>query len=248
MSIKKLLGCIIQADKDYNLIENNDIICVGVSGGKDSTLLLYLLDLYSKVALKTTGKKFKVVGVHIEMGFKNMDFSILDQYCSDKGLKLIHEPSKIYNILELNKKNNKIQCSLCSKLKKGAVVKKAKELGCNKVAFAHHLDDAIETLFMNMIHGGKLATFDPIMYLSNQDITFIRPFVNTFESDINSVINKLQIPIVKSTCPNDGYTERQKTKELLHEIYLDYPCAKSNFKLMLSNSKQLNLWIKKNNQ
>ena len=242
MSIKKVLGSIIQADKDYNLIEDNDRIAVGVSGGKDSTLLLYCLNLYKKVALKTTGKRFEVIGIHIEMGFDNMDFKELDDYCLKEGLTLIHEPSKIYDILKLNMKNDKIQCSLCSTLKKGAVVKKAKELNCNKVSFAHHLDDAIETLFLNMIHGGKINTFDTKMYLSNQDITFIRPFCYTYESDIKNLINTMDMPVVKSTCPNDGYTHRQKVKDMLNDIYKEYPMAKKNFKLMLYNKEQLSLW------
>ena len=242
MSIKKVLGSIIQADKDYNLIENNDIIAVGVSGGKDSTLLLYCLNLYKKVAYKTSGKKFEVIGIHIEMGFSNMDFSPLDEYCKKEGLTLYHEKSKIYDILKLNMKNDKIQCSLCSSLKKGAVVKKAKELNCNKLCFAHHLDDAIETLFLNMIHGGKINTFDTKMHLSNKDITFIRPFCYTYESDIKLLTSSMNIPVVKSTCPNDGYTHRQKVKDMLNDLYKEYPMAKKNFKLMLHNTEQLSLW------
>ena len=250
MSVKKLLGTIIQADKDYNLIEENDKIAVGVSGGKDSTLLLYLLTLYQKVAKKMFNKNFEVIGIHIEMGFAGMDFKTLDEYCLKENLILYHEPSKIYDILKLHPKNDKIQCSLCSKLKKGAVNKKAKELGCNKVAFGHHLDDAVETLFLNMIHGGKLATFDPKMHLSDANITFIRPLIYINESDINSLSDKLQIPIVKSTCPNDGYTHRQKVKDLLNNLYDEFPLAKKNFKLMLHNEKQMSLWHileKKNN-
>ncbi len=242
MNVKKILGKIIQADKDYNLIQENDRIAVGVSGGKDSTLLLYMLTLYQKVAKKMFNKNFEVIGIHIEMGFAGMDFTHLDEYCQKLELNLIHEPSKIYDILKLHMKNDKIQCSLCSKFKKGAVNKKAKELNCNKVAFGHHLDDAVETLFLNMIHGGKIATFDPKMHLSDIDVTFIRPFVYVNEDEVNKVIDDLQIPIVKSTCPNDGYTHRQKVKETLHDLYKEYPQAKMNFKLMLHNQKQLSLW------
>lgn len=242
MNVKKVLGSIIQADKDYNLIDDGDRIAIGVSGGKDSTVLLYCMNLYKKVAYKISGKQFEVIGIHIDLGFGDMDFKELDEYCIKEHLTLIHEPSKIYDILKLHKKNDKIQCSLCSKFKKGAVNKKALELNCNKVAFAHHLDDAVETLFLNMIHGGKLSTFDPKMHLVDTNISFIRPFVYVHENDIIKCSATLNIPVVPSTCPRDGFTHRQRVKEMLNEIYTEFPQAKNNFRLMLHNEKQLSLW------
>lgn len=242
MVIKKILGTIIQADKDFNLFEENDKVAIGVSGGKDSVLLLYCLNLYQKIAANMFNKHFEVIGIHIDLNFGNMDFSELDAYCLKNDLTLVHEKSQVYDILKLHKKKDLIQCSLCSQLKKGAVNKKAKALGCNKVAFAHHVDDAIETLFLNMIHGGKISTFDPKMYLTNSDITFIRPFIYVYEDQIKQGIESLQLPVVKSTCPNDGHTHRQLTKDLLNNIYRQFPEAKHNFKRMLTNQEQLSLW------
>ena len=174
------------------------------------------------------------------------DFSKLEDWFSQYPIKIYKEESKIKDILELNKTNKgKIDCSLCSTLKKGAVIKAAKKLGCNKVAFAHHGDDAVETLIMNMIYGGRIATFDPKMYLDKSDTTFIRPFCLSFESDIAKTCRQLDIPIIKSGCPNDGYTKRQEVKELLHSIYRKYPQAKENFLLSLYNKEQLNLYLNK---
>ena len=121
----------------------------------------------------------------------------------------------------------------------------ARNLGCNKVAFAHHGDDAIETMFLNMIYGGRIATFDPKMYLDNSQITFIRPFCLSFESEIRKTVKELQIPIIRSGCPNDGYTKRQDIKNLLHQIYHEYPGSKENFLLSLYNKDRLNLYLNK---
>ena len=244
MSIKKILATMRKADQDYNLINDGDVIGVGLSGGKDSNLLLYALYLYQFLAKNAFNKQFDIIGIHIDLNFGEEDFSTISEWFSKYPIKLHHEKSKIADILKLNLKNDEIQCSLCSKLKKGAVIEVAKKLGCNKVAFGHHADDAIETLVLNMIYGGKIATFDPKMHLSNQNIDFIRPFIYTFEKDIKKACNELELPKIKSGCPNDGNTQRQCMKDMLHSLYRQYPHAKENFLLSLHNDKQLNLWHK----
>ncbi|WP_278928118.1 ATP-binding protein [Thomasclavelia cocleata] len=165
--MKKVLGCIRKADEEFDLIQDGDKICVGVSGGKDSTLLLYCLSLYKKFARV----KFDVVGVHIEMGFPNMDFSEVDNFCKKNNIELYHEPSDVYEILKLNKTDDgRLQCSLCSKFKKALVIDGAKKYGCNKVAFAHHGDDAVETgsgksTLTHAKHNGKYDAFGGIKVL-----------------------------------------------------------------------------------
>lgn len=248
MSNRKILAQIRKADSMFSLIEDKDTIGVGLSGGKDSSLLLYLLYLYRFLYENTYHKTFEIIGIHMNLNFGEDDFKPLLDWFSQYPIKIVCEDSKIKDILQLNLHNDKIDCSLCSTLKKGAVIKKAKELGCNKVAFAHHADDAIETLFLNMIYGGRIATFDPKMYLDNSDTTFIRPFCLSFESDITKACRKLNIPIIKSGCPNDGYTKRQEIKELLHSIYHKYPQAKDNFLLSLYNKDKLNLYLQKFDQ
>ena len=212
---------------------------MGVSGGKDSMVLLTALHMYSKFA----DRNFEVVGIHIKLGFPNMDFSEVVAFCRQQGITFYQYDSQVYEILKRNPdKEGNIKCSLCSKFKKATVIDAAKKLNCTKVAFGHHSDDAVETLLMNAIHGGKLATFLPKMYMSRTDTTFIRPLVYSYESDILSALERNQIPFVKSTCPNDGYTERQAMKDMLQEFYRSYPMAQKNFIRMLYNEDQVELW------
>ena len=229
--IKKVLGSLRKADNDYKLIENGDRICVGISGGKDSTTLLYCLKLYQMFSKK----EYELIPIYCNMGFSNNDIKPLEQYISSIGLKLIVYPTSISDILDLNlDKNGKQSCSLCSRLRKGAIINAAKQYNCNKLAFGHHNDDAVETLFMNMIHGGRIATFKPLTYLERSKVTLIRPLIYAYESDIINVSKYLNFPIIKSGCKNDGNSERAQMKQLLNQLYHQYKC-KDNFSLMLRN-------------
>lgn len=241
MNLQDILRSIRKADQDYHLIEDGDRIGVGVSGGKDSMVLLTALHMYSKFA----DKHFDVVGIHIKLGFQNMNFSEVVAFCKEYGIAFHMFDSMVYEILKKHPdKNGDIKCSLCSKFKKATVIESAKELNCTKVAFGHHSDDAVETLLMNAIHGGKIATFQPKMYMSKTDMTFIRPLIYAYECDIIDAQQKNEIPFVKSTCPNDGYTERQAMKDMLQNFYKTYPMARSNFLYMLHNEEQIELWHK----
>lgn len=241
MKLQDILRDIRKADQDYQMIEDGDRIAVGVSGGKDSMVLLAALHMYSKFP----HKKFSVVGIHVKLGFPNMDFREVVAFCEQQGIEFHMEDSQVYEILKKNPdKNGRIRCSLCSKFKKATVIDAAKKYGCTKTAFGHHSDDAVETLLMNAIHGGKLATFKPKMYLTNTEMMFIRPLIYSYESDILAAQVNNAIPYVKSTCPNDGYTERQDVKELLRDFYEKYPMARSNFVYMLHNEEQVDLWHK----
>jgi tRNA 2-thiocytidine biosynthesis protein TtcA len=238
-TLKRVLGSLRKADVDYHLIENGDKIAVGISGGKDSSLLLYCLYLYQRFSKKD----FEVSGLYINLGFGAEDMRPLQDFFAPYGLKIRECESQIAQILDLKRdKKGRIECSLCSQFKKAAVINAAKEAGCNKVAFAHHIDDALETLLMNAIHGGRIATFEPQMHLTRSDMTFIRPLIYAHENDIARTVSQLQIPIVHSGCPNDGNTERQKMKLLLKQLYHDYPSARDNFPKMLHNPQQLKLW------
>jgi len=244
--LRDILGCIKKADEDYNLINDGDTIAVGVSGGKDSVLLLYAMNAYKRMCEKK--KKFEIIGIHIVMGFPNMDTTPMENYFKELNIRFELVPSQAYEILQANIQNNgRLPCSICSKIKKAVVIEGAKKFGCNKVAFAHHSEDAIETLAMNMIFGGRIATFKPKMYLDRSDITFIRPFVYAREKLIEKSANKLNVPIVTSTCPNDKHTERENMKTMLKDLYKKYPMAEDNFLLMLHNLEKLDLWEKENN-
>ena len=238
-AVKKVLGCVRKADQDYAMIHDGDKICVGISGGKDSSALIYSLNLYKQFSKKD----FEVIGLYIDLGFGQENIETVIDYFKPLGVEIKVVPSQIYDILKLNTdKEGHIECSLCSKLRKGALINAAKELGCNKIAFGHHSDDAVETLFMNMIHGGRVATFKPNMLLERSGVWLIRPLVYAYESDITKMVKELEIPISKNSCPNAGHTERQATKDMLREIYHNYPEAKNNFQLMLRNQKQLDLF------
>ncbi|NTW95037.1 MAG: tRNA 2-thiocytidine(32) synthetase TtcA [Erysipelotrichaceae bacterium] len=237
--MKLLLRKISHADYDYEMIDDGDIIGVGISGGKDSTLLLYALNKYR---IKS-GKQFKVIGIHIQLGFDGDSFEPVQTYFDGLGIEMFQAPSNVAKILELNKTpDGRIRCSLCSKFKKAAVIAEAKKHGCNKIAFAHHADDAVETMMLNAIYGGKLNTFDPKMFLTEAKITFLRPFIYVRESEIIAQSKQIGIPVIKSGCPMDGVTKRQDMKELLAEIYERFPQSRDNFLKMLHNPDQISLW------
>jgi tRNA 2-thiocytidine biosynthesis protein TtcA len=240
--VRKIIGAIVEANEKFNLIEEHDRIAVGVSGGKDSMLLLYALSLYQKFA----PIKFEVIGITLKLGFPGMDFNPVVEFCKEKGIEYHQIPTQVYDILQLNPdKKGKIQCSLCSKFKKSILIDAAKKLNCNKVSMAHHFDDGVETLFMNAVFNGYLASFKPKMYLDKTDVTFIRPFVLCEEKEIIKACKRNQVPIVTSACPNDKKTSREEMKQWLHEdVYKRFPTAKNNFKNMLLNEDKVVLWDK----
>ena len=243
MGMSKVLGFMRKADNEFNLIKDGDKIAVGISGGKDSIVLLAALRLYKFYSKK----HFDIIGIHIKIGFEGMDFSNVIKYCKENDIEFHLEDSNppIYKVLQMNLTNsNKLSCSICSRMKKAAINAAAHKHNCNKVAFAHHADDAVETLFLNAIYGGRLATFKPRMYLSNTELDFIRPFIYVREKDIQKTCDELNLPLVVSTCPNDKTTKRQEMKDLLDNIYKQFPDAKENFLSMLSNIEQLELWDK----
>ncbi len=241
-AIRTLLACIRQADQKYNLFEINDKVVVGISGGKDSLALFYALDIYSKFE----HTKFKLQPVLLDLGFPNSNFDNVINFCKNLGYELIIEDCKtVYPILakqQVLQKLNHLPCSICSKMKKACIDKVAKRLKFNKVAFAHHLDDAIETLFMNMFYSGKVATFSPKMHLSKDDVTFIRPFIFVYEEDIKKLIKEEKINVIGSSCPADKHTTREDIKTLVNQIYKEFSPSKKNFLTLLDNKKQYNLW------
>lgn len=246
--MRYLLGTLRRADADFNLIEDGDKIAVGVSGGKDSIALLYALSIYKKFAEKSLNKKIEIVGITMKFGFAGMDFQPIIDFCKKNEIEYHIVPTQMREILEANADSSgRLPCSLCSKFKKAIMIDSAKKLGANKFAFGHHADDAIETLFMNSIFNAKIATFKPIMHLSRDDMTMIRPFIYAYEKEIIKTVARLELPVVQSTCPMDKHTSREDVKQILNELYERYPFAHNNFLKMLSNERDLDLWKKTNN-
>ena len=217
--MQTILKYLRQAADLYKMIEEGDRIAVGVSGGKDSCILLYGLKLMSEFY----PKKFSVVGITVDLKFQGVvgDFSAISVFCKNKGISFFIERTDIWEIVFKERKEEN-PCSLCSRMRKGALYDKAKELGCNKVALGHHCDDAAITFYMNLFNNGTLGCFSPVTELEEKAITVIRPLCLTPERDIIHAAKAVNIPTVKSGCAENGQTERAKTAEVLKKLNPDY--------------------------
>ena len=237
--MKKVLGGIRRACEDFHLIEDGDIVAVGVSGGKDSLLLLYALSLYRKFA----PQRFELKGLTLTMGLEPFDTSKVAALCEKLGVEYIVRPTEIGRII-FEERHEKNPCSLCAKMRRGALNDLAKECGCNKVALGHHRDDALETLLLCLLHEGRIHTFHPKSYLSKADLTVIRPMVYLPEKHIIHVAREMQLPIIPSPCPANGATEREEMKYLLDSLCKLYPNAREMMLSALQNEAQYGLWNK----
>lgn len=241
-AIRTVLACIRKADQMYNLINHGDKIMIGLSGGKDSVALTYALSLYQKFS----HTDFVLQPVMLDLGFPDFNPYEMNKFCESLGLKLlVVDNTDVYRILQIQQKDKEhLPCSICSRMKKASMNKVAKELGFNKVSFAHHADDAIETYMMNTLFGGRVASFAPKMHLERADITFIRPLIHVRESDIVKLIKEENLPVLASTCPANMHTRREDMKNLLKDIYKKWPIAKDNLLTMLYNYEKEDIWGK----
>ena len=237
MSMKKVLGCIRRACEDFNLIQEGDRIGVGVSGGKDSLLLLYALSLYRRFAKQ----RFDLVALTLTMGLEPFDLSGIRALCDQLEVEYIVRPTQIGKVI-FEERQEKNPCSLCAKMRRGALNELAKEVGCNKVALGHHRDDALETLLLCLLHEGRIHTFHPKSYLSRMDLTVIRPMVYVPEKHVLHVVRQLDLPVVSSPCPANGNTEREEMKRLLDALCRLYPNARELMLSALRNEKEYGLW------
>lgn len=236
-SLRGILGAIRKADQKFDFFHEKDRIMLGISGGKDSMALAFALQKFSEFKCVN----FTLVPAILDLGFPGFDATKMKiWFKKELGMELhVIDSKEVYQILKIQQKDAKIlPCSICSRMKKAAINKAAKELGCNKVAFAHHGDDAIETLLMNEIFGGRIATFQPKMFLERSGIEFVRPLILVHEKEIISLVKEYNIPVFPSHCPNDGQTSRKEMKDLLEHIYKKYPMAKKNFFTMMENHQK----------
>ncbi|MGI6152680.1 MAG: tRNA 2-thiocytidine biosynthesis TtcA family protein [Christensenellaceae bacterium] len=237
--MRKVLGALRRADERFNLIENGDKIAVGLSGGKDSMLLLYALMLYKKFKKKD----YRLHAVTVDLGFNGFQSGIVESYAEKLGVPLDIVHTQIGEIV-FDIRQEKNPCALCAKMRKGALYERAKELGCNKAAFAHHADDAVQTLVMSMLYEARLNTFSPKSYLDRQDITLIRPLIMLFEDDVISAVQRNDIPFFKNPCPADLHTKREESKDILDYLGSVAPEAKKRIFTALLNDQTYNLWNK----
>jgi len=211
-------------------------VAVGMSGGKDSNTLLYFLDLLRKY----TPLKFEIIPIYLDLGF-GTDISPMYDYCSSLGYSLIMEQTNIQYVV-FAARNEKNPCSLCSNLRRGALNRVALSNGCNKVALGHHLDDAVNTMFMSMIFEGRYHLFKPSTYLNRSDLTVIRPLLYVEEKQIESFVNSQGLKSIKNPCPADGYTKRQEVSELLRDIEARFPGSRKRILKSIENVDSDSFW------
>ena len=210
---KRLLSFARRAIDDYGMIEEGDCVAAGISGGKDSLALLYALAGLRRFY----PKRFTLKAITIDMGLEGMDFSAVAALCDSLDVEYITVKTEISDIV-FNVRKEDSPCSLCSKMRRGALHTAAKEAGCGKVALGHHFDDVVETFMLNLFHEGRIGTFRPVTYLSRTGVTVIRPLIYMPEKDIRYFAAKNGLPVVKSTCPADGNTEREEMKKMLASL------------------------------
>ncbi len=221
MNLQKLMSLARQAIDDYNMIDDGDRIAVGVSGGKDSLTLLMVLNGLKRFY----PKRFDIEAISIDLGFGNIDFSEIKSFCNEINVPYSVVQTGISNIV-FDIKKEKNPCSLCAKLRKGAFNTVANEHECNKTAFGHHKDDAVNTMLLSLIYEGRFYSFAPVTELERTGLTLIRPLIYVNEADIKGYCNKNNIPVLKNPCPADGETKRQYIKDLAAQINRDNPGVK----------------------
>ncbi len=212
--IRRLEGLVRKAIQHFDMIKDGDRVAVGVSGGKDSVALVGALAALRRYC----GIDFSMVALTLDPCFegKITDYSPITEYFKSINVEHHVQRTDIGNIVFVERKERH-PCSLCAVLRRGALHDFALENGCNKIALGHHLDDAIETFYMNLFTEGRIGCFSPVSYLSRKDLHMIRPMLFAAEKDVISAVKKGNLPIVKSTCPVDGTTNRQKMKDFVRE-------------------------------
>ena len=215
--MKKILSYLRRAVDDYSMIDDGDKIAVGVSGGKDSIALMLALNSLKRFY----PKKFELIAITVSMGFENTDFSPIYSLCEREKIEYVIEETKIGEIV-FNVRKETNPCSLCSKMRSGALNDAAIRLGCNKVALGHHYDEVVETFFMSLFFEGRINTFAPVSFLDRMKLYSIRPLMYVPEYEAKSFINQGGYELVKNPCPADGETKRQEIRNLIKVLSKDY--------------------------
>lgn len=222
MKLQRLLSLTRQAVDAYGLIESGDRIAVGISGGKDSLTLLYALHGLKRFY----PKPFKLYAITVDLGFEGiMDVSPVKSLCEQLSVPYTIVSTDIGKILfQARQESN--PCALCAKMRKGALNQAALNLNCNKIAYAHHKDDVIETMLLSLIYEGRFYSFSPRTYLDRTELTVIRPMIYVNEADVIGFKNKYHLPVCKNPCPVDGHTKREYVKKTIKHLEQENPGSK----------------------
>lgn len=225
MDIKALndfTGCVRRAVDDYGMINEGDRVAVGVSGGKDSMLLLAAL----RQLQSYYPKRFELGAITIELGFEGMNFTPVKRFCEERGIEYTCVKTDIKEVVfDVRQEDN--PCSLCAKMRRGALNSTLRERGMNKLALGHHFDDAVETFMMSLLFEGRLSCFQPVTYLDRSGVTQIRPLIYAGEQRIANLAAALELPIVENPCPQDKTSKRYEIKQLLKSMCGEYPDMKT---------------------
>lgn len=230
---RKLRHGVGKAIADFSLIEEGDRIAVAVSGGKDSyTLLLLLEELRRRAPIS-----FELVAVNIDSGYPGYRTDVIEGFFKQHGFAYRMVPSEHYEIIKEKRRPGSSYCSICSRLKRGALYEAAQNLGCNKLALGHHQDDFIETLLLNQFFVGSLKSMAASMLADNGVTTVIRPLVYLAEDDVIAFSRMAELPVVCCCCPVCGTADlqRKRMKRLLKELQADIPFVKNSLLKALSN-------------
>lgn len=230
MKLQRVLSEVRKALDDYHMIAEGDKIAVGISGGKDSLTLLYALSSLRRFY----PHPFELVAVTVDLGFANLDLSEIKKLCEKLEVPYTVVKTQIGQIVfEQRQENN--PCALCAKMRKGALNEAMKQLGCNKIAYAHHMDDVVETMMLSLLYEGRFHTFSPVTYLDDTGLTVIRPLIYMKEADVIGFVRKYEVPVVKSPCPADGHTKREYVKQLLKQLNTENPGVKQRMFTAIQN-------------
>ena len=219
--MQRILSLVRRCVEDYHMIDEGDTVAVGVSGGKDSVLTLAALaklrDFYPK--------QFELAALTIDSGVPGTDFTPIADLCRELGVpyRIIGVP--IYEIVFVHRQE-KNPCSLCAKLRRGALSTELNRQGLGKIALGHHYDDAVETMLMSLFLEGRISCFQPVTYLDRSRVTQIRPLLYVQEREVRGAVRRLGLPVVKNPCPANGSTKREEMKELLLQLDKTYPQLK----------------------
>ena len=216
--MQKLMGLMRRCIEDYNMISPGDRIAVGVSGGKDSLVLLKLL------AGLREYMNFEVEAITIDMGL-GMDYSDIEAMCREVGVPYTIVKTEIAPII-FDYRKEKNPCSMCSKMRRGALNQALLDRGLNKLALGHHYDDAVETFVMNLLFEGRIGCFQPVTNLDRTGIIQIRPMLYIHEKTVDSFAKRYELPVVENRCPVDKQTKREEVKGLVYKLSSDYPDLK----------------------
>ncbi len=239
MTMQKILSDMRRACTELELISDGDKITVGVSGGKDSVALLAALAAYRRFS----PERYELRAVTVDMGL-GADYAPIAEYCGSIDVPYTVERTDIGDVI-FNVRKEKSPCSLCSKMRRGALGGAMKKLESDKLALGHHADDLAETFLLSLFYEGRMSTFAPKAYMSRTGITVIRPFIYISEGDVAALVRDLRLPVVTNPCPADKHTKRQYVKDLIRRVNRDIPIARERMISAITHPERNNLWEKK---